>query len=68
MEEDNLNVTHKEKNYPILKFSNITNANGERLIKSIQCKSFYISTKPADSCCSLLDGTTIPLTKIYLKN
>jgi hypothetical protein len=68
VEEDNLNTTNVEKIYPIPKFSNITNANGGKIIKSIQCKGFCLSRKAADNCCSLLDGTTISLTKIYSKS
>nr|XP_012234623.1 PREDICTED: uncharacterized protein LOC105679273 [Linepithema humile]XP_012234624.1 PREDICTED: uncharacterized protein LOC105679273 [Linepithema humile]XP_012234625.1 PREDICTED: uncharacterized protein LOC105679273 [Linepithema humile]XP_012234626.1 PREDICTED: uncharacterized protein LOC105679273 [Linepithema humile]XP_012234627.1 PREDICTED: uncharacterized protein LOC105679273 [Linepithema humile]XP_012234628.1 PREDICTED: uncharacterized protein LOC105679273 [Linepithema humile] len=65
IEEDNLNIINVEKIYPILKFRII---NGKKKIKSVQCKDFYLSTKSADNCCSLLNGTTILLTKIYLQN
>lgn len=67
IEENKLNITTVKKIYPILKLCDI-NANGEKKIKSVQCKDFYLSIKAADNCCSLLDGTTISLTKIYLKN
>lgn len=68
VEEDKLNITNVEKIYPIPKLCNIINANGEKIIKSVQCKGFYLNTKAADNCCSLFDGTTISLTKIYFKN
>ncbi|KAL6419243.1 hypothetical protein ACFW04_011488 [Cataglyphis niger] len=50
--------------------SNTNNSiiNGKKIIKSVQCKGFYISTRTADNCCLLLDGTTISLMKIYFKN
>lgn len=64
IEEDNLNIINVEKIYPILKFRII---NGKKKIKSVQCKNFYFSTK-SDNNCSLLNSTTILLTKIYLKN
>ncbi|KYN21546.1 hypothetical protein ALC57_06079 [Trachymyrmex cornetzi] len=67
IEEDKLNIKNIEKNYPILKVRNSVNANDEKIIQSVQCKGFYLSTKAADNCCSLLDGT-ISLTKIYLKH
>lgn len=65
IEEDNLNIINVKKNYPIPKLRII---NDTKKIKSVQCKGFYFSTKTADNCCSLLDGTTISLTKIYFKN
>ncbi|XP_029156842.1 uncharacterized protein LOC114929464 isoform X1 [Nylanderia fulva] len=65
IEEDNLDITNVEKIYPISKVRII---NGRKIIKSVQCKGFYLSTRTADNCCSLLDGTTVSLTKIYFKN
>lgn len=67
VEEDNLNITNIEKIYPIPKFNNIINNNVEKIIKSVQCKGFYFR-KAIDNCYSLLDDTTILLTKIYSKN
>ena len=43
IEDDNLDLVRKKKNYPIPHFSNISNANDKRIIKSIQCKDFYIN-------------------------
>lgn len=63
--EDNLNITNVEKIYPISKVRII---NGRKIIKSVQCKGFYLNTRAADNCCSLLDDTTVSLTKIYFKN
>lgn len=62
-EEDNFNITNVERNYPIRKERII---NGKKIIKSVQCKDFYLSTP--DNCCLLLDDTTITVTKIYFKN
>ncbi|KAM0724656.1 hypothetical protein ACS0PU_009737 [Formica fusca] len=56
------NITNVEKNYPIPKVRII---NGKKIIKSVQCKGFYLSTRTADNCCLLLDGTTISLTTIF---
>ncbi|XP_076546679.1 uncharacterized protein LOC117610679 isoform X1 [Osmia lignaria lignaria] len=64
-EEDNCNITNIERNYPILKELII---NGIKIIKSVQCKGFYLSSRTADNCCLLLDGTTISIMKIYFKN
>jgi len=68
IEEDNFNKTNTEQIYPIPKFCNTIYANDEKIIKSVQCKGFCISTKATDNYCSLLNGATISLTKIYLKN
>jgi len=43
IEDDNLDSVRKKKNYLIPHFSNISNSNDKRVIKSIQCKDFYIS-------------------------
>jgi len=65
IKEDNLNIKNIKKNYPISKLHII---NSRNIIKSVQCKDFYLSTKTANNCCFLLNGTTILLTKIYLKS
>ena len=41
IEDDNLDSVRKKKNYPIPHFSNISNANDKRVIKSIQGLLYY---------------------------